>query len=118
MLDSSSGLDRGFDVYADEFEGAGDEARVPEHRPEDAATPRPRRPRAGSRRRGGAPRQRFFLWLHLYDPHDPYEPPEPYATRFADRPYDGEVAFADELVGRLDAALARLWPARPTRPWS
>ena len=33
-----------------------------------------------------------FAWVHLYDPHDPYEPPEPYAARYAGRPYDGEVA--------------------------
>jgi arylsulfatase A-like enzyme/Flp pilus assembly protein TadD len=51
---------------------------------------------------------RVFLWLHLYDPHDPYEPPEPWASRFAGKPYDGEVAFTDDLVGRLDATLARL----------
>jgi choline-sulfatase len=53
-------------------------------------------------------RGRFFVWLHLYDPHDPYEPPEPYASRFRDRPYDGEVAYADGLVGQLDDTLARL----------
>src|SRR6185295_8827240 len=45
---------------------------------------------------------------YLYDPHDPYEPPEPYATRYAGRLYDGEVAWSDELVGRLDDALGRL----------
>ena len=66
---------------------------------------------------------RFFLWLHLYDPHDPYEPPEPYASRYPGRPYDGEVAWSDELVGRLDAALKRLGVAdstaarRHVRPW-
>ena len=58
--------------------------------------------------RAAAPDGRVFLWLHLYEPHDPYEPPEPYASKFSARPYDGEVAFADDLVGRLDAALARL----------
>jgi Tfp pilus assembly protein PilF len=46
--------------------------------------------------------------VHLYDPHAPYEAPEPYASKYADRPYDGEVAWSDDLVGRLDAALARL----------
>jgi choline-sulfatase len=46
----------------------------------------------------------FFLWVHLYDPHDPYDPPEPYKSRFAD-PYDGEIAYADAMVGRLFAAL-------------
>ena len=59
----------------------------------------------GLARRSPAPERRF-AWVHLYDPHDPYEPPEPYASRYAGRPYDGEVAWSDELVGRLDAALA------------
>jgi arylsulfatase A-like enzyme len=53
-------------------------------------------------------RQRTFVWVHLYDPHAPYEPPEPYASRYADRPYDGEVAWTDELIGRLDQTLTRL----------
>ncbi len=55
--------------------------------------------------------KRTALWVHLYDPHDPYEPPEPFATRFADRPYDGEVAWTDTLLGRLRASLEarQLW---------
>jgi arylsulfatase A-like enzyme/Tfp pilus assembly protein PilF len=44
--------------------------------------------------------QRFFAFLHLYEPHAPYAPPSPYKERIAD-PYDGEVAYADALVGRL-----------------
>jgi choline-sulfatase len=51
---------------------------------------------------------RICLWIHLYEPHDPYEPPEPYKSRYRDRPYDGEVAYADTLVGQLDDALDRL----------
>ncbi len=43
----------------------------------------------------------FFGWVHLYDPHAPYEAPEPWGTRFADEPYDGEVAFVDSLIGEL-----------------
>ena len=46
----------------------------------------------------------FFAWVHLYDPHTPYEPPEPYLSEFAPRGlaglYDGEIAFMDEQVGR------------------
>jgi arylsulfatase A-like enzyme/Flp pilus assembly protein TadD len=49
----------------------------------------------------------FFLWVHLYDPHAPYVPPEPYASRFKDRPYDGEIAFADAQLGRVLDALKR-----------
>jgi len=47
----------------------------------------------------------FFLWIHLYDPHQPYDPPAPYAKRFASDPYDGEIAATDEALGRLFAYL-------------
>ncbi len=43
----------------------------------------------------------FFLWVHLYDAHDPYDPPAPFKTRFAAQPYDGEIAYADSTVGKL-----------------
>ncbi len=51
-------------------------------------------------------RRRFFVWIHLFDPHTPYAPPEPYRTKFANSPYDGEVAFVDSLIGELIGALA------------
>ena len=47
----------------------------------------------------------FFLWVHLYDPHDPYAPPEPYKTRYQANPYDGEIAYTDAVVARLLAGL-------------
>src|SRR5262249_44805649 len=91
VLDRQSGLARGFDVYSDRFEDGADR-------------------RTGDR--GGAEaaawlkgKPRFFAWVHLYDPHAPYTPPEPYASRYAGRPYDGTVAWSDELVGRLLASL-------------
>ncbi len=43
----------------------------------------------------------FFAWIHLYDPHAPYNPPQEYLTKAGGHPYDGEVAFADAQVGRL-----------------
>lgn len=43
----------------------------------------------------------FFVWVHLYDAHDPYDPPEPYKTRYKSQPYDGEIAYADAAVGKL-----------------
>ncbi len=43
----------------------------------------------------------FFLWVHFYDPHAPYDPPEPYRNRFATQLYDGEVAYTDAVVGKL-----------------
>ena len=39
-----------------------------------------------------------FVWLHVYDPHDPYEPPAPYSQRYRDHLYDGEIAYADSAV--------------------
>jgi len=56
----------------------------------------------------------FFLWVHLYDAHDPYDPPAPYATRFVNALYDGEIAYSDACVGKLIAALrqAGLYTAR------
>lgn len=50
----------------------------------------------------------FFAWVHLYDPHAAYEPPEPFATEFAHSPYDGEIAFVDQQIGRMiDSLRAR-----------
>jgi choline-sulfatase len=111
VLASGGGLERGFDVYSDDFHEA--ETRSGS----DAESS----PFLNTLQRRGdetldealawiASRQdeRIFAWIHLYDPHDPYEPPEPYRSRYPGRPYDGEVAWSDELIGRLDAGLARL----------
>ncbi len=51
------------------------------------------------------PRAPFFLWVHLYDAHDPYDPPQPFKARYAASPYDGEIAYVDFAVGKLLAAL-------------
>jgi choline-sulfatase len=102
VLSKQSGLGRGFKLYSDQFEIGEDDARflnTIQKRGDatvDEAVRWLREP--GTERR--------FAWIHLYDPHDPYEPPEPYAGRYEGRPYDGEVAWSDDLVGRLDAALA------------
>jgi choline-sulfatase len=53
------------------------------------------------------PNSKVFAFLHLYEPHTPYTPPESYRAK---DPYDGEIAYADELVGRLmDSIKARGW---------
>ena len=49
----------------------------------------------------------FFLWMHYFDPHQPYEPPPPYDSLFPSDPYDGEIAFADENFGKLMAYLEK-----------
>jgi arylsulfatase A-like enzyme len=43
----------------------------------------------------------LFLWVHFYDPHAEYKPPEAFRQRFPDNPYDGEIAYVDSQVGRL-----------------
>ena len=45
--------------------------------------------------------ERFFAWVHLYDPHTPYTPPEPWKSRYPEAPYNAEIAWTDSLVGRL-----------------
>ena len=94
VLDSQFNLDQGFDTYNDDFreehkiaflsERKGDETTaltldwLDDHHDE-----------------------LFFLFLHYYDPHDDYDPPEPFATRFPDDLYSGEIAFTDSLVGKV-----------------
>ena len=83
------GLARGFDLYDDALP-AGQSER-PSRATVDAAI-------ADLRAASAKPR---FVWVHLYDPHAPYDPPEPYRTRYAAHPYLGEVAAMDEQLGRL-----------------
>jgi choline-sulfatase len=53
----------------------------------------------------GVGSKRFFGWVHFYDAHSPYDPPEPFNSRYAGHPYIGEIAFVDSQVGRLLAYL-------------
>src|ERR1700731_3234745 len=48
-----------------------------------------------------------FVWVHLYDPHDPYEPPPPFSEKYKDHLYDGEIAYADSAVARWIAFLKK-----------
>ena len=89
------GLTRGFDVYDDqmpEMRGA-IEASMPE-RPADAVVGR-------AMEWVGKQSGKFFLWVHVYDPHSPYRPPADLAAAFASQPYYGEVAFVDRAFGPL-----------------
>jgi len=102
VLDGRWGISRGFDHYFDDFDLSDFET-----------------PNLGSVQRSGDVTiaeavawldgrnqdQPFFLWLHLYDPHDPYEPPEPFDSMHPGRPYDGEVAYTDSLIGTFRQAL-------------
>src|SRR5206468_6738474 len=87
VLSAQSGLGRGFEEFSDRFDlgaDAGDEVNFLDilERRGDVATGE------AIAWLGGHAGDRTFTWVHLYDPHAPYEPPEPYASQYADRPYD------------------------------
>ncbi|HVR06553.1 MAG TPA: sulfatase-like hydrolase/transferase [Thermoanaerobaculia bacterium] len=106
-LDARFGLGAGFDRYDDAFPRGSnpDQYRFAQRRGDEVVRPALAwwRARRGSRR---------FLWVHIYDPHAPYEPPEPFASRFKNHPYLGEVAAADSfLAPLLDPMLSGKEPA-------
>jgi arylsulfatase A-like enzyme/predicted Zn-dependent protease len=107
VLRKETGVNRGFDFF---------DGDMPPARPDK---PMGQVQRAGTeslavaeRWMSGLAAPRFFLFFHLYEPHAPYEPPARFA-KFA--PYDGEIAFADEIVGQLlDYLRKRGWYDRAT----
>src|SRR5262249_50680679 len=100
VLDARYGLDQGFDLYDDRTE-AGGGAGFPS-RPIQPAADRTQPPAAALAGLEGRPPGRpFFAWVHYFDPHAPYKPPPAAAARAGGRPYDGEISFADEQLGRL-----------------
>lgn len=98
VLDGKWGLNQGFETYVDDFDlskpargfGLGDIQR-PGNEVVDRALPWLEKVKG----------QRFFAWLHFYDPHTPYEAPEPFTSRYADHPYNGEIAFMDWQIARV-----------------
>ena len=101
VLRRSTGLARGFDVYDDRFEGVG-RAHLTTTTLERKAAEVAREATSWMKT---APHP-FFLWVHFYDPHAPYDPPPAFAAKFPGRPYDGEIATADFGVSMLVSAIA------------
>jgi len=97
VLDSRFGLNRGFDFYYDHF----DFNRLQEANIEEMDRPGNIVADHALEWLGQNYQKKFFLWMHLYDPHFPYRPPAPYSEEYKDHLYDGEIAFADAQVGRL-----------------
>jgi arylsulfatase A-like enzyme/Tfp pilus assembly protein PilF len=93
VLARTTGIARGFDFYDDDVEPTTINQSLGRVQRDGAEAAR--RLAAWVGETGERP---FFAFLHLYEPHSPYEPPEPYKSRYA-QPYDGEVARADEIVG-------------------
>jgi arylsulfatase A-like enzyme/Flp pilus assembly protein TadD len=101
--DAAPGFDRGFDVYDADFHNpqpGEDRYHSLERRAEDVAN---RAMRWLSQNSQGP----FFLWLHFYDAHEPYDPPEPFKAHYASEPYDGEIAYTDSVVGSVMEVLQR-----------
>ena len=100
--DSRFGLGQGFDVYDDRFD-------------EDELLKTFQSERTADKvadaflfwLEAANPGDRFFSWVHFFDPHAPYEPPSPYKERFAGDPYTGEIAFMDHELGRIIDALRK-----------
>jgi arylsulfatase A-like enzyme/Flp pilus assembly protein TadD len=97
VLDSRFGLNRGFDFYYDHF----DFNRLQESNLDEMERPGNIVADHILEWLNKNYNKQFFLWMHLYDPHFPYQPPEPYREEYKSHPYDGEIAFADSQVGRL-----------------
>lgn len=97
VLDSRFGLNRGFDFYYDHF----DFNRLQESNIEEMERPGNVVADVALDWLQKNYHNKFFLWTHFYDPHYPYRPPAPFGTEYAGHPYDGEIAFADQQVGRI-----------------
>jgi arylsulfatase A-like enzyme/Tfp pilus assembly protein PilF len=91
------GFRQGFDTFDEEFHESAPGEQGAERRANEVADT--------TIRWLGTANTPFFGWMHVYDPHAPYDPPSPYRERFAGHPYDGEIAFADAQIGRVLDAL-------------
>ena len=90
ILNSQFGLNQGFNYYEDRFEKPDDSERKAEETTRHAISWLEKNKN-----------NRFFLFLHYYDPHDVYEPPEPFATQYKDNLYAGEIAYTDYYIGKV-----------------
>ena len=102
-LDSRFGLKRGFDVYDETLENRCSSEQFYRERTAEAVVVSCLRWLDGR----DAP---WFAWVHCFDPHHPYEPPEPFLSQYKDRLYDGEAAYADFALKKLfDAIEGQGW---------
>lgn len=93
-LDARFGLDQGFDTYNADFPH--------DYRSELSSLERLAEEVVDQACEGiKTAKSPWFVWIHCYDPHLPYDPPEPFKTRFAANLYDGEVAYVDLIMGKL-----------------
>ena len=113
VVDRSYGFGQGFDTFDASFEDFRQEIKAQVQRPANRVID----PAIAWIKSGldkGLTREPFFAWIHLYDPHAPYDAPAPFKGRFAARAYDGELAYVDSEIGRLLAALKQAGHAENT----
>ncbi|HSE42521.1 MAG TPA: sulfatase-like hydrolase/transferase, partial [Acidobacteriota bacterium] len=103
VLESRWKLNQGFDVYDDYFKNvvSADLSNEVERHAADTE-------KVSSQWLDKNHAKKFFIWVHFYDAHDPYSPPEPFKSAYSDDPYDGEIAYVDDAVGKLLAKLDTL----------
>jgi len=99
VLDARFGLNAGFDLYDDRMQGSGAAFEVVERPAEQVLDPAGRWIGSGAGHSGQGAADRWFAWIHLYDPHEPYAAPEPYGSRYSSDPYLGEIAYVDHALG-------------------
>jgi arylsulfatase A-like enzyme/Flp pilus assembly protein TadD len=110
VLKRQFGFETGFSVYDDQMPKP-DANRMTAEFPERRAAEVVDRALAWLGSQAGKP---FFLWVHLFDPHSPYDPPSPFREKYRERAYDGEVAYTDHQLGRLLEAVRRKSPPQNT----
>lgn len=93
-LDSRFGLAQGFDIYDDRYSRTHTDNFVSLERNAEAVI-------EGALEWMEGQNSPWFLWIHCWDPHTPYEPPEPFKTEYKEYPYEGEVAYVDLALGKL-----------------
>ena len=103
VLDAVWGIDQGFTTYRSETGTRPVRQRI-KHMDTLQTEPADKVVSRGLAWLDDAKPDRFFLWLHFFDAHEPCNPPPRFRTRYRD-PYFGEIAFVDEQIGRLRAAL-------------
>ena len=101
VLRRETGISRGFDFYDDQIDVANNAANVGRVQRKGSETEK-----IAETWIADHARRPFFFFLHLYEPHTPYDPPEPFRSRYASR-YDGEIATADDVVGHFIGFLQR-----------
>jgi len=93
-LDSRFGLTQGFDIYDDNYGTIPSQEFAYVERKAEVVVQNALEWLKGQN-------NPWFLWVHCFDPHQRYDPPEPHKTDYRDRPYDGEVAYVDSALGKL-----------------